>query len=156
MKIRTLVLGAAVLALFAGTGAAGFAADADEIAEAQAAYSMRDGAPPPLGADLDEETAKSVSSHFKQHYGSENGPFDPIAKQEAEIERAKKKIATYSMTFAERQEAERQAAEEEKAALEESQEETAEKKEKKWTSYVYNRSRNEGTTPPRLFNNVPR
>ena len=106
---------------------------------------------------MNEQTDEQVEwmrKHNKEIYGTDEGPFTELEKQEQMAIDAKKKVAVYGMTYQER-EAMLQA--EAGAAAENGMKPSAEaaQQEKPGGGYIYNRKRT-SDAPPRLFNNVTR
>jgi hypothetical protein len=106
---------------------------------------------------MNEQTDEQVEwmrKHNKEIYGTDEGPFTELEKQEQMAIDAKKKVAVYGMTYQER-EAMLQA--EAEAAAENGMKPSAEaaQQEKPGGGYIYNRKRT-SDAPPRLFNNVTR
>ena len=99
-----------------------------------------------------DEQVEWMRNHNKEVYGTDEGPFTELEKQEQMAIEAKKRVSVYGMTYAEREamlkaEAEAAAKNGMKPAAAPAQDT------KKSTGYIYNRKKT-GDAPPRLFNNV--
>ena len=105
---------------------------------------------------MDEQSDEQVEwmrKHNKEIYGTDEGPFSELEKQEQKAIEAKKKVAVYGMTYAER---EAMLKAEAAAAAKTGEQPAAQAQpEKPAAGYIYNRKKN-SDAPPRLFNNVTR
>lgn len=100
-----------------------------------------------------DEQIEQMKRHNQEVYGNDEGPFTELEKQEQLAIEAKKKVAVYGMTYAEREAMLKAEAEAEKNAMKPSGEAVQQKE--PTGGYIYNRKKT-SDAPPRLFNNVTR